>query len=145
MVPTLLVGDYLFVSKFSYGYSRYSLPLGLPLFCRAGSFSTSRSAATSSCSSCRAIHSTDFIKRIVGLPGDKIQMKDGVLNINGQPIKRDRIGTYFYYRKRRHLDLHRVRRDAAQRLPARHHRKSATTGHSTTPRSLHRARRVTIS
>src|SRR5437762_11883979 len=32
MVPTLLIGDYLFVSKFSYGYSRYSLPLGLPLF-----------------------------------------------------------------------------------------------------------------
>ena len=58
MVPTLLVGDYLFVSKFSYGYSRYSLPFGLPLFsgrisCRSR---ICRSAATSRCSNCRPIH-----------------------------------------------------------------------------------------
>jgi signal peptidase I len=112
MVPTLLVGDYLFVSKFSYGYSRYSLPLGLPLFSGRIFFSephrgdvavfklpcdypqldpTSAAAQRASCDP-----STDYIKRIVGLPGDKIQMKDGVLYINDQPAKRDRLAPYFY-------------------------------------------------
>src|ERR1700737_2691656 len=90
MVPTLLVGDYLFVSKFSYGYSRYSLPFGLPLFSgrilahqpQRGDvvvFKTPRD------------NSTDYIKRLVGLPGDRIQMINGVLNINGKPVKRERV------------------------------------------------------
>jgi signal peptidase I len=112
MVPTLLVGDYLFVSKFSYGYSRYSLPLGLPLFSGRIFFNephrgdvavfklpcdypqldpASAAALRASCDP-----STDFIKRIVGLPGDKMQMKDGILYINGQPAKRDRLAPYFY-------------------------------------------------
>jgi signal peptidase I len=95
MVPTLLVGDYLFVSKFSYGYSRYSLPLGLPLFSGRFFFNEPRRGDVAVFKLPRD-PSVDFIKRIVGLPGDKLQMKDGILNINGQPIKRDRIGTYFY-------------------------------------------------
>ena len=49
MIPTLLVGDYLFVSKFSYGYSRHSLPFSLPLF-EGRIFGSPRSAATSRCS-----------------------------------------------------------------------------------------------
>ncbi len=112
MVPTLLVGDYLFVSKFSYGYSRYSLPLGLPLFSGRIFFNAPHrgdvvvfklpcsfpqlDAASAAIYAARCDPSTDFIKRIVGLPGDKIQMKDGILNINGQPIKRDRRATYFF-------------------------------------------------
>ena len=84
MKATLLVGDYLFVSKYTYGYSHFSLPLSPPLFSRTASRRAGcLSAATSSCSGCRRTTSTDYIKRVIGLPGDRIQMIDGVLNING--------------------------------------------------------------
>jgi signal peptidase I len=95
MVPTLLVGDYLFVSKFSFGYSRYSLPFGLPLMSGRLFFNEPRRGDVVVFKLPRD-PSIDFIKRIVGLPGDKVQVKDGILNINGQPLKRDRIETYFY-------------------------------------------------
>jgi len=87
MIPTLLVGDYLFVSKFSYGYSRYSLPFGLPLF-------SGRILAHSPLRGDVAVFklptdpSTDYIKRIVGLPGDHIQMRHGQLYINDQQVPR---------------------------------------------------------
>jgi signal peptidase I len=87
MIPTLLVGDYLFVSKFSYGYSRYSLPFGLPLF-------SGRILAHSPLRGDVAVFklptdpSTDYIKRIVGLPGDHIQMRRGQLYINDQQVPR---------------------------------------------------------
>ena len=112
MVPTLLVGDYLFVSKFSYGYSRYSLPLGLPLFSGRIFFNEPHRGdvvvfrlpcnfpqldpATAAIYRERCDDTSDFIKRLVGLPGDKIQMINGILNINGQPLKRDRLDPYFY-------------------------------------------------
>jgi signal peptidase I len=93
MVPTLLVGDYLFVSKFSYGYSRYSLPFGLPLISGRAFF--------------RAPHrgdvivfkyprdpSTDYIKRLIGLPGDKIQVIEGTVYINDVPVKRTRTDSF---------------------------------------------------
>src|SRR5579885_2064997 len=78
MEPTLLVGDYLFVSKFSYGYSTYSLPLGpnwfsgrypniLPHRGDVAVFKYPRD------------NSTDYIKRIIGLPGDHVQVKQGQL------------------------------------------------------------------
>src|SRR6266446_1201669 len=69
MVPTLLIGDYLFVSKFSYGYSRYSLPLGLPLFSgRILSHSPERGDVA--VFKLPTDNSTDYIKRVIGLPGD---------------------------------------------------------------------------
>jgi signal peptidase I len=95
MVPTLLVGDYLFVSKFSYGYSRYSLPLGLPLF-SGRIFFHSPERGDVLVFKLPTDNSTDYIKRVIGLPGDHIQMKNGILNINGQPVPRRRIEDYVY-------------------------------------------------
>lgn len=90
MYPTLWIGDYLLVSKFSYGYSQYSLPWSfIPFHGRIFERQVTRGDV--------AVfkrpydNKTDFIKRIVGLPGDKIQMIDGVLYINDQPVKRQQI------------------------------------------------------
>ena len=93
MVPTLLVGDYLFVSKYSYGYSRFSLPFAPDLFSGRifGSLPKRGDVAVF-----KYPHDTsvDYIKRIVGLPGDRIQMKAGQLWINGQLLPREPVGTY---------------------------------------------------
>lgn len=93
MRPTLEVGDYLFVSKYSYGYSRFSLPLGADLFegrimeqpVTRGDVVVFRKPGETS---------TDYIKRIVGLPGDRIRMVDGVLIINDVAVPRERIEDY---------------------------------------------------
>lgn len=93
MIPTLLVGDYLFVSKFSYGYSRYSLPFGLPLI-SGRIFATEPERGDVAVFKLPSDNKTDYIKRIVGLPGDTIQVVEGNLHINGQAVKRERDG-YF--------------------------------------------------
>lgn len=93
MVPTLLVGDYLFVSKFSYGYSRYSLPLGLPLF-SGRIFAGQPERGDVAVFRLPRDDSTDYIKRIVGLPGDRIRVTGGILHINDQPVERRRIEDY---------------------------------------------------
>ena len=98
MIPTLLVGDYLFVSKFSYGYSRYSLPFGLPLL--SGRiylpFSHLPQRGDVTVFKLPTDPSTDYIKRIVGLPGDRIQMRHGELYINDQLVPRRSAGDYIY-------------------------------------------------
>jgi signal peptidase I len=89
MLPNLLVGDYLFVSKFSYGYSRYSLPLSLPLFSgrvfaaqpRRGDVVVFRLPTDDT---------VDYIKRVVGLPGDRVQIIGGVVHLNDKPVERVR-------------------------------------------------------
>ncbi|HTI81191.1 MAG TPA: signal peptidase I [Acetobacteraceae bacterium] len=93
MIPTLLVGDYLFVSKYSYGYSRYSLPFGWPPF-QGRIFGSLPKRGDVAVFKYPRDNTTDYIKRIVGLPGDHIQMKDGVLYINGQPCPRVPEGNY---------------------------------------------------
>jgi signal peptidase I len=95
MIPTLLVGDYLFVSKYSYGYSRYSLPFGLPLF-SGRIFFHSPERGDVVVFKLPTDNSTDYIKRVIGLPGDTIQMKQGQLYINGQEVPRKPIGDYLY-------------------------------------------------
>jgi len=87
MKETLLVGDYLFVSKFSYGYSRFSLPFSPPLFDGRLLGSTPNRGDVVVFKLPRD-ESTDYIKRVIGLPGDEIQMINGVLNINGVPVQR---------------------------------------------------------
>jgi signal peptidase I len=93
MIPTLLVGDYLFVEKYAYGYSRYSFPFGPDIF-SGRIFGSDPERGDVVVFKLPSDTSTDYIKRIVGLPGDHIQMKQGVLWINGQPVKRERIADY---------------------------------------------------
>jgi signal peptidase I len=88
MKSTLLVGDYLFVSKYSYGYTHYSLPYSPPLF--SGRIWASQPKRGDVVVFRLPKDDTiDYIKRVIGLPGDHIQMINGVLNINGQPVKRE--------------------------------------------------------
>jgi signal peptidase I len=90
MENTLLVGDYLFVSKFSYGYTHYSLPFSPPLFSgRIWSSNPQRGDVV--VFRLPKDDSIDYIKRVVGLPGDKIQVINGLLHINGVPVKREPI------------------------------------------------------
>ena len=93
MVPSLLVGDYLFVNKFAYGYSRYSLPFAPPLFAgRILGHAPRRGDVVV------FVPPNDpsevFVKRLIGLPGDTIQVTDGQLYINGQVAPRVEQGTY---------------------------------------------------
>src|SRR6188472_249681 len=89
MKETLLVGDYLFGSKYSYGYSHYSLPFSPPLF-PGRIWASPPTRGDVVVFRLPKDTSTDYIKRVIGLPGDKIQMVDGVLHINGQAVKRER-------------------------------------------------------
>ncbi len=93
MIPTLLVGDYLFVSKFSYGYSRYSLPFSPPLF-SGRIFGRLPNRGDVAVFKLPRDNSTDYIKRIVGLPGDHMQMRGGQLFINGQMLPRQPAGEF---------------------------------------------------
>jgi signal peptidase I len=93
MIPTLLVGDYLFVSKYSYGYSRYSLPLGLDLF-PGRIFASPPKRGDVIVFKLPRDTSDDYIKRLIGLPGDKIQMKEGRLYINGELVPREPIASF---------------------------------------------------
>ncbi|MFP5516192.1 MAG: signal peptidase I [Alphaproteobacteria bacterium] len=93
MIPTLLIGDYLFVSKFSYGYSKYTVGFGLPLF-EGRILGSQPERGDVAVFKLPRDNKTDYIKRVVGLPGDSIQMIGGILHINGQPVKRERIEDY---------------------------------------------------
>jgi signal peptidase I len=90
MEPTLLVGDYLFVSKYSYGYSRYSFPFSPPIF--SGRMFASEPARGDIVVFRHG--ADDFIKRIIGLPGDRIQLIGGVVFINGRPVERHQVADF---------------------------------------------------
>jgi signal peptidase I len=91
MLPGLLVGDYLFVSKFSYGYTRYSFPWSPKLFSgRILSGTPERGDVV--VFRLPSDTKVDYIKRVIGLPGDTVQVKQGRLHINGKMVERRRAG-----------------------------------------------------
>ena len=88
MIPTLLIGDVVLVSKFSYGYSRYSIPFWAPPI-SGRLFSTLPKRGDIAVFALPRDPSQTYIKRIVGLPGDTIQVANGILTINGEPVRRE--------------------------------------------------------
>jgi signal peptidase I len=91
MKPAVLVGDYVFVSKFSYGYGPYSFPEGLGPISNGRVFGVSPERGDVVVFRLPKDVSTDYLRRVIGLPGDRIQMIDGVIHINGEPVKRERV------------------------------------------------------
>lgn len=92
MAPTLVPGDYVVVSKISYGYGRYSLPLATAGLSRRipGRWLPQRGDVV--VFRVPGKTAVDYIKRVVGLPGDRILMTNNVLKINGVAVSRERIG-----------------------------------------------------
>ena len=93
MKPTLLVGDYLFVSKYPYGYSHYSLPMSPSLF-SGRIFGSEPSRGDVVVFRLPKDDLTDYIKRVIGLPGDRIQMREGLLYVNEKPVMRERLSDF---------------------------------------------------
>ncbi len=87
MIPTLLVGDYLFVSKYAYGYSKHSFPFSPDLF-NGRLLGSPPKRGDVVVFKLPRDGQTDYIKRVIGLPGDRIQMKEGRLYINGEIVPR---------------------------------------------------------
>lgn len=85
MYPNLLIGDYIFVNKYAYGYSRYSFPLGLNLF-EGRIFKSTPQRGDVVVFRLPSQPSINYVKRLIGLPGDNIQMRDGILFINDQEV-----------------------------------------------------------
>ena len=94
MKPTLLVGDYIFVSKFSYGYSRHSFPLSPNIFDGRIWAGDGPERGDVAVFKFPPDPSLDYIKRVIGLPGDRIQMREGVLFINGTAVPRVPTGEF---------------------------------------------------
>jgi signal peptidase I len=93
MEGTLLVGDYLFVSMYAYGYTHYSLPFSPPVF-SGRIFGSEPKRGEIAVFRLPGDDSISFIKRVIGLPGEQIQMIGGLLHINGVPVKRERAEDY---------------------------------------------------
>lgn len=90
MQSTLMIGDYLLTSKYTWGYGRYSFPLGLIPF---NGRIFGREPNRGDIAVFRPVPQSDaYIKRVIGMPGDRIQMINGILNINGEAVKRVEIG-----------------------------------------------------
>jgi len=90
MMPRLLVGDYLFASKWPYGYSGASLPIDWDS--GKGRIFGSLPERGDVVIFKHPIDRVDYVKRVIGLPGDTVQMVNGVLHLNGEPVKKERVG-----------------------------------------------------
>jgi len=93
MMPTLLIGDHFFVAKYAYGFTHYSLPLSPPLF-EGRIFGAEPQRGDLVVFRLPSDDTVDYIKRLVGLPGDRIQMRGGELYINGTAVKRQRVADF---------------------------------------------------
>ncbi|MGY3453200.1 signal peptidase I [Bradyrhizobium sp. USDA 4353] len=93
MKATLLVGDYLFVSKYSYGYSHFSIPQSPNIF-SGRIFGSEPKRGDIVVFRLPKDTEIDYIKRVIGLPGDRIQMRDGLLYINEAPVQRERLSDF---------------------------------------------------
>ena len=92
MEPNLLIGDRLFVTKYSYGYSKHSFPFSPPFF-KGRIFSKKPEIGDVIVFKTPSDNRTDYIKRLIGIPGDKIQFIDGDLYINQMQVLKTRIST----------------------------------------------------
>ena len=92
MMPDLLVGDYLFAAKWPYGYSRYSLPFDAPLI--RGRVLADLPERGDVVIFKHPIDHTDYIKRVIGLPGDTVQLVGGVVHINQKPVGLERTSDF---------------------------------------------------
>jgi signal peptidase I len=97
MIPTFLVGYYLFASKYAYGFSEFSFPVDLPIFSGRILDEHKPERGDVVIFKLPKDNSTDYIKRIIGLPGDKIQVMHGQLYLNGQPVPREAMPDYVDY------------------------------------------------
>ena len=93
MKPNLLVGDFIFVSKYSYGFSKHSLPFSVPLI-PGKIFSNTPVRGDVVVFKTPENNRTDYIKRVIGLPGDKIEIKNGIIFINGSEILRKKLNDF---------------------------------------------------
>ena len=93
LIPTLEIGDYLFVSKYTYGYSRYSFPFGMGPF-EGRIWGSEPNQGDIVVFKGPKDNSTDYIKRVIGKPGDTIQMQEGRLYINDKLVERQPIAPY---------------------------------------------------
>ncbi len=93
MLPRLLIGDYLLVNKMAYGYSRYSLPFSVPLI-PGRVFAKQPERGDVVVFKAPPVNDNDYIKRVIGLPGDSIQLRDGIVWLNGRPLPRERIADF---------------------------------------------------
>jgi signal peptidase I len=89
MLPTLYIGDYLMVAKWPYGYSRYSFPLGLPPI--TGRLLAHLPSRGDVVVFRHPRQNEDLIKRVIGLPGDVVEVKRGELILNGKPVPREQL------------------------------------------------------
>ena len=88
MIPTLHIGDHIFITKWSYGYSRYSFPFGSWHLWNGRIFKSMPKVGDVIVFRNPKNESLDYVKRLIGLPGDTIQMRDGRLYINGEMVER---------------------------------------------------------
>jgi signal peptidase I len=93
MLPRLMIGDYLFVSKWSYGYSRYSLPVAISSF-EGRILASQPERGDVIVFRFPGSEDEDYVKRLIGLPGDRVQMRAGTLWLNGKQVPKVRIADY---------------------------------------------------